>query len=120
MGNNRQFSRQSDSYRFNFIAIPKAGYVSVPYDRANGVQRYTESEGYGFVEWTAALPPRQVYPAQITAGLEGVVILEPQPAAGPGPQADDYNNFGITRAAKSLYYMWVLIHPVGVENDVLF
>ena len=120
MGNNRLLPERSDSYRFNFTAIPKAGYVSVPYDQANGVQHYTESEGCGFVEWTAALPPRQVHPAQITAGLEGVVILEPQPAAGPGPQADDYNNSGITRAVKFLYYKWVLIHPVGVENDVLF
>lgn len=70
-------SGQPAGHRYNFTGVPKDGYVTVPYDRETGAVRYEDTDSYGFVEQTGALPPRQVNRAQIMAAHGGFELSEP-------------------------------------------
>lgn len=86
----------ADSYRFNFTSQGKPGYQSVGYDAQKGAPLYSASVGYGFVEHTSALPPREVHTDTITSDGTGFFITEPEFYAEPKFEKDNYNNYGMT------------------------
>lgn len=86
----------ADSYRFNFASQTKPGYQSVVYDTHIGAPLYNASVGYGFVEHTSALPPREVHTDTITSDGTGFFITEPEFYAEPKFEKDNYNNYGMT------------------------
>lgn len=107
------------SYKFNFTNTAKDGYSSVVHD--NGAPLYNASVGYGFVNETSALPPRQVHTAQITSDGTGFVISEPQFYAESGFQKDNYNNYGMAfriQAPPGAYQVYVKTTSTAADTTV--
>ncbi|WP_028608960.1 GDSL-type esterase/lipase family protein [Paenibacillus harenae] len=108
------------SYKFNFTNQEKTGYRTVVYDN-NGAPLYDSSVGYGFVNQTSALPPREVHPASITSDGTGFYIKEPGFYAEPKYEKDNYNNYGMAfriQAPPGAYSVYVKTTSDAADTTV--
>lgn len=108
-------------YKFNFTNQAKTGYRTVVYDVYNGAPLYDSSVGYGFVNQTSALPPREVHPAFITSDGTGFYIKEPDFYAEPKYEKDNYNNYGMAfriQAPPGAYSIYVKTTSDAADTTV--
>lgn len=108
-------------YKFNFTNQEKTGYRTVVYDVYNGAPLYDSSVGYGFVNQTSALPPREVHTASITSDGTGYYIKEPSFYAEPKYEKDNYNNYGMSfriQAPPGAYSVYVKTTSDAADTTV--
>ncbi|MGM0879713.1 MAG: GDSL-type esterase/lipase family protein [Bacillota bacterium] len=108
-------------YKFNFTNQAKTGYRTVVYDDYNGAPLYDSSVGYGFVNQTSALQPREVHPASITSDGTGFYIKEPDFYAEPKYEKDNYNNYGMAfriQAPPGAYSIYVKTTSDAADTTV--
>ncbi|XEC94553.1 GDSL-type esterase/lipase family protein [Paenibacillus tarimensis] len=109
------------SYKFNFTNQEKPGYHSVTYDVITGAPLYDSSVGYGFVNETSAMPPREVHTATITSDGTGFYITEPVFFAEPNHEKDNYNNYGMAfriQAPPGAYSVYVKTTSDAADTTV--
>ncbi|WP_162551288.1 GDSL-type esterase/lipase family protein [Paenibacillus tepidiphilus] len=108
-------------YRFNFAASPKDGYISVPYNEMNGAALYDPGNGFGFVDYTLALPPRRVHTLEIVKEAAGFTIAERATEEDDSPKNDHYNRFGMAfrvKAPPGAYRVEVRLTPDSGEAAI--
>jgi lysophospholipase L1-like esterase len=84
----------SSSMAFNFTSSPKKDFIHVRFDRFNGAPLYHSAIGYGFVDTTGSLPPREVHTSTIDSNGSGFFISETSFQVEAGSELH-YNHFGM-------------------------
>ncbi|MGF9696579.1 hypothetical protein [Paenibacillus sp. MABNR03] len=86
--------------QFNFSSTPKEGYVSMIPGENDTIPRYDHVRGFGFVDQTCAMPPRQVHLDSIVAAQEGYLIREAEFREDDGEPVEHHNRYGLCFRVK--------------------
>lgn len=80
--------------RYQFTSVEEVGSISVMAGRQH-VPLFDEAQGYGFVQYTNAMPPREVHIDSIAADRSGVHITESEFDVAAGSMPDHFNHYGM-------------------------